>query len=70
MDDERRSAMCEWARANGLDPEKVDEWTEVSGDRIRYRELAGTRDGQPVWEERTAPLLVEFPVDEYRLSTR
>lgn len=70
MDDERRSAMCEWARANGLDPEKIGEWTEVSGDRIRYRELVGTRDGQPVWEERTAPLLVEFPVDGYRLSTR
>jgi hypothetical protein len=70
MDDERRSAMCAWARENGLDPGKIDEWIEVAGGRIHYRELVGTRDGQPVWEERTAPLSVEFPVDEYRLSTR
>lgn len=70
MDDERRAAMCAWARENGLDPEKIDEWTEVSGDRIHYRELVGTRDDQPVWEERTASLLVEFPAGEYRLSTR
>lgn len=61
IDDERRAAMCEWARTNGLDPEKIDEWVEVVGDTIRYRELVGTREGEPVWEERKAPLLAASP---------
>lgn len=70
MSDERRAGMCEWARANGLDPEKIDEWVAVAGDRIHYRELVGELDGEPVWADRTAPLAADFPVDAYRLSSR
>lgn len=63
--------MCEWVRANGLDPDKIDEGVEVvNGDTIRYREIAGDRNGSPIWVDRSTPLVSDFPVDEYRLSTR
>ncbi|MER5653412.1 hypothetical protein ABT076_10395 [Streptomyces sp. NPDC002131] len=71
MDDESRAAACEWARANGLDPSMIHEWTKVVGDTIHYRELVG-RDpgGNAIWADRRSPMLVDFPVGEYRLSTR
>ncbi|QQM45238.1 hypothetical protein [Streptomyces liliifuscus] len=71
MDDQRRAAMCAWVEANGLDPATIDEWVEVAGDAIHYRQLVGTdSEGNSVWEDRRAPLSVDFPVDEYRISTR
>jgi hypothetical protein len=62
LDDERRAALCEWATANGLDPDRIDEHIEVvRGKEIRYRELVDVRDGAPVWEDRKAPLSVPLP---------
>lgn len=69
-DNSRRTAMCEWAKANGLDPAIIDEWVNVVGDTIHYRQIVTAPDGSTVWADRRAALVVEFPVDEYRLSTR
>jgi hypothetical protein len=62
IDAERRAELCEWARANGLDPDKIDEHIEiVRGNMLRYREVTSEVDGTPVWETRVAPLRVPFP---------
>lgn len=71
MSEQRRAAMCAWVEANGLDPDTIDEWVTVTGDMINYRQIVDTDgEGNPVWEDRQAPMTADFPVDEYRLSSR
>lgn len=61
LDPKWREATCEWARANGLTPEKIHEDIQlVNGETIKYKELVGYAEGMPVWEDRTVPMAVPF----------
>lgn len=73
----RIEAICEWARANGLDPNEISADDDVTiedtpdGRVIRCRvyvlsssgskQVAPMRSGEPLTEERTTPLVVEPP---------
>lgn len=78
LDQGRRDELCDWARANAIDPDEVsadDSMTiedSPGGRIIRYRVFVTSsgskvrdpiRSGEALTEERTMPLTVEPPED-------
>lgn len=69
-DDPRHTALLDWLRANGIDPNRLptNQVITIDNNRVRYVEYATDADGnklvhnnEPVFEPKVSPLVIDLP---------